>query len=405
MDDKYDVIIVGGGPSGSTSAIYHTRLGLKTLLIDKAVFPRDKVCGDGIPMKVLTLLKEMGVSLEELSRIGYQIDRLKLYSPSGVEVKYGEIDPESEAKSFCITRYLFDNFLFQRARQECGDVYDGVALRQLRRDNGRYYLTLQDNANGREQVVSAPIVIGADGANSRVRKFLGLEIVLPEYRFDGVRAYMQGAYFEPAVLIFYDEVTLPGYFWIFPVSKTKANVGLMVEKETCRQQGMNIREMFYYLLENNGDLKAALSGCQLLDEPKGHPLPLGHGAIDSIADGAMLIGDAASFINPITGGGIYYGMYSGKQAAYISKKAVDSGRFQKEDLREFQQFFRNKLLPGFDVANKMRRYFNKSGKVDRLFDRCNHSRIVANFFISLYGRPLPKHFYLNPFYWAAIIRN
>nr|NIT57503.1 NAD-binding protein [Fodinibius sp.]NIV12421.1 NAD-binding protein [Fodinibius sp.]NIY26085.1 NAD-binding protein [Fodinibius sp.] len=90
MDDRYDVIIVGGGPSGSTSAIYHNRLGLKTLLVDRAVFPRDKVCGDGIPMKVLTLLKEMGVSLEELKSIGYQIDRLKLYSPSGVQLKYGE---------------------------------------------------------------------------------------------------------------------------------------------------------------------------------------------------------------------------------------------------------------------------------------------------------------------------
>lgn len=405
MEDKYDVIIVGGGPSGSTSAIYHSRLGLKTLLVDKAVFPRDKVCGDGVPMKVLTLLKDMGISLEELNQIGYQIDHLKLYSPAGVHLRYGEIDPESEAKSFCITRYLFDNFLFQKARQECEHVYDGIALAGLRRENGINYVTLRRSSDGNEQVVTAPIVIGADGANSRVRKLLGLEIILPEYKFDGVRAYVQGDYFEPAVHIFYDVVTLPGYFWIFPVSKTKANIGLMVDKETCRKHNMNIREMFYYLLENNKDLKAILAGCHLLDKPKGHSLPLGHGAIESISDGAMLIGDAASFINPITGGGIYYGMFSGKRAAYISKKGVENGRFLKKDLQEFQQFFRNRLLPGFNVANKMRNYFAIPRKVDRLFQRCNHSRIIANFFISLYGRPLPKKFYLNPSYWAAIIKN
>ena len=194
IEDYYDVVVVGGGPSGSTSAWHHVKLGLKTLLIDKAVFPRDKVCGDGIPNKVLRLVKEMGISGNELQKIGYRIDAMNLYSPEGNRLKYGEMNPESEAKSFCSKRLLFDNLLFQKNKEINKHVYDGISLENLEYTGDKYTLTLKNRRTDSEVKLSTPLVIGADGAKSRVRKLLGLEAVDQNYKFDGFRLYAEADY-------------------------------------------------------------------------------------------------------------------------------------------------------------------------------------------------------------------
>ena len=405
MDDSYDVVVVGGGPSGSTSAWHHTKLGLKTLLIDKAFFPRDKVCGDGIPNKVLRLIKEMGIYGSELEKIGYRINAMNLYSPEGNQLKYGEMNPESEAKSFCSKRLLFDNLLFQKVKEINQHVYDGITLESLEYTGDNYILTLRNRRTDSEIKISTLLIIGADGAKSRVRKLLNLETVDQNYKFDGFSLYAQSDNFEPEIHIFYDEMTVPGYFWIFPVSETVANLGIMVDKNTCQKNRMNIRDMFYRLLQNNKDIKKHLNKAELIDNPQGCPLTLGHKNIPAIADGAILIGDAASMINPITGGGIYYGMISGINAAQISLTALDSRRFKKNDLTNFAKFYEDQLLPGYNVANHMRDYFTEKGKVNRLFRKCNKNRIYKNLLISLYGRPVTKYFYLNPTYWKSIIKN
>ena len=405
IEDYYDVVVVGGGPSGSTSAWHHVKLGLKTLLIDKAVFPRDKVCGDGIPNKVLRLVKEMGISGNELQKIGYRIDAMNLYSPEGNQLKYGEMNPESEAKSFCSKRLLFDNLLFQKNKEINKHVYDGISLENLEYTGDKYTLTLKNRRTDSEVKLSTPLVIGADGAKSRVRKLLGLEAVDQNYKFDGFRLYAEADYFEPEVHIFYDEVTTPGYFWIFPVSDTVANLGIMVDKNTCQKNQMNIRDMFYYLLQNNKDIKNQLNKAELIDDPQGCPLPLGHKNIPTITDGAILIGDAASMINPITGGGIYYGMISGMKAAQISSLASNSSRFKKNDLVNYARFYQDHLLPGYNVANRMRDYFTEKEKVNTLFRKCNNNKIYKNLLISLYGRPVSKYFYLNLNFWMSLVKG
>ncbi|GAB4366597.1 MAG: NAD(P)/FAD-dependent oxidoreductase [Calditrichia bacterium] len=403
MDEKYDVVIIGGGPSGSTAAFFHNKLGLKTLLIDKAYFPRDKACGDGIPKKVLRLLQEIGITAKELEQIGYRIDCLTLYSPAGVKLTYGEINPESEAKSFCSPRLLFDALIFQKVKSTYPHVYDGMGLEELHYEDSRYFLTLHDRRNEKRHHVSAPLIIGADGANSRVRKLLNLNVVDENYKFYGFRDYVEGKQFDPMVHIFYDELTLPGYFWIFPVSPTRANIGLMIEMEKSKKYHTNIRDMFYQLLTGSPQIKQVLGEVEPTGDTRGCPLPLGHGNIMNITDGAMLIGDAASFINPITGGGIYYGMLSGKQSAEISLKALETGRFDKAALREFYQFYKQKFLPGYNVANRMREYFRVSHNVDHLFRKCKRNKVYSNIFIGLYGRPVSRRFYLNPYFWWSVM--
>ncbi len=405
MDDIYDAVVVGGGPSGSTSAWHHSKLGLKTLLIDKAFFPRDKVCGDGIPNKVLRLMKEMGISGDELQKIGYRIDAMKLYSPEGSLLKYGEMNPESEAKSFCSKRLLFDNLLFQKVKEINPHVYDGISLESLQYTGNDYILTLKNRKTDSEIQITTPLLIGADGAKSRVRKLLNLETVDQNYKFDGFRLYAKADYFEPVIHIFYDEVTTPGYFWIFPVSETMANLGIMVDKSTCQKHKTNIRDMFYYLLKNNKDIKEQLDRAELIDDPQGCPLPLGHQNIQTITDGAMLVGDAASMINPITGGGIYYGMISGMMAAQVSLKASNSRQYKMKDLFNFSKFYEDQLVPGYNVANRMRDYFGEKEKVNRLFRKCDSNRIYKNLLISLYGRPVSKYFYLNLNFWMSLVRG
>ncbi|MFZ0388872.1 MAG: NAD(P)/FAD-dependent oxidoreductase [Calditrichia bacterium] len=406
MDREYDVVIVGGGPSGSTAAYYHAQYGLKTLLIDKAYFPRDKACGDGIPNKVLRLLKEMGISGDQLGDIGYRIDRMQLYSPGGQKLSYGEIDPDSEAKSFCSPRAQFDNLLFQWVKGTAAQVEEGMALEDLSRRDNRFILKIRNRRLEKTETVETPLLIGADGANSRVRKLLNIEAVDEDYKFDGYRTYAAGKSFDPVVHIFYDERTLPGYFWIFPVAENRANIGIMVERETCQQQNTNVRDLFYSLIDKNKDIAAQLDGAKISrKDARGCPLPLGHKNIVNYADGVMLIGDAASFINPITGGGIYFGMASAKAAAEVSREAHEKKDFSSAMMKQIYYFYSNQFETGFNVANSLRKFFRSKDKVERLFTWCDRSRIISNLFISLYGRPLLKRFYINPFYWAALLRN
>ncbi len=402
--EKITVVVVGAGPAGSSAALGLALQGHKAVLIDKAGFPRDKVCGDGIPGKVLKIFPQLGLNTEELNRLGFPIFGMKLYGPSGQQVTFGDSAVQGAAKSFCIPRKIFDNYLFEKASAQVSETLIAVKVTEIERIGSQWQLHLKDVKNGRERRLKADLVIAADGATSLLsRQVLHLKASF-EHRFWGVRQYFTGGPFANTVHIIYDKRLLPGYMWIFPVGAHRANVGLMAEQHSfAHKRAAPIQTLFNQILHENVQVRRILAEAKAEKRYSGAPLPLGTLPGRRVADGFISIGDAAAFINPITGGGIYYAMQSGLVAAQIVVQAIQRNDWTENGLMAYENWWRRQLLPGFKAADAMRRLMRSEKKANYLFNRMQKQGIWAKLFISIYGQPLPRFFFLHPRFWLGVL--
>jgi flavin-dependent dehydrogenase len=178
MEPEFDVIVVGAGPGGATAAAFLARAGVRTLLLDKAHFPRDKACGDAVCTKSVRILRELGlveaVERETCARVKSQV----LIGPQGAALPLPFVDQVGRRREpgsvYVIRRERFDNVLFQHARSLRGvTAIEGFDVSDLLHDGARVAGVIGTDDSGREQRYRASIVIGADGALSRVAQMAG----------------------------------------------------------------------------------------------------------------------------------------------------------------------------------------------------------------------------------------
>ena len=402
-ENEYQIAVVGAGPAGSVATICCKKNDLKVVLIDKAEFPRDKVCGDGIPLKTFNLLQKLGFNEVDLFQDGYKISQLKVYSPEYKTIVFGNMKADASTKSGCIPRKDFDNKLFKKAADSADKVLTGHKVINIENLADKKKITLKQISNGELKEVIVNAVIAADGANSVIAKMTGLLKRDEEHYFDGLRWYYEGKKFDSAVHLFYDKHTLPGYVWVFPVAEDRANVGIMINKKYKESSGRTIKDIFIDVLENNTNLKEVLHGAHPIDNIKGAPLPLGTLPGSRITDGIILVGDAAAFINPVTGGGIYFAVLSAMKAVDVLKKAITQADVSVHGIKEYEQWWQNEILPGFQYSALLKKWFDSEKFTTWFLNTASWFKPFANFFIMVYGRPLPKKTFLNPLFWIKVI--
>jgi geranylgeranyl reductase family protein len=301
--ERWDVVVVGGGPAGAAAALAAGATGCSVLVLDRADFPRDKVCGDGVAPEALDVLARLGVDTEALVAGYPPVPRLSLRSPKGAVVVRATARPAS-----VVPRAVFDGRLLAAA------LARGAGFR---RHTVRSVVADADGVTV-DGTLRAGVVIGADGAESAVRRGLGL----PSNRDHRIAVAIRG--YAPELpgqagtqLLVTTEQRWPAYAWSFPLGDGRANVG-------------------YGELVSGGITRAGLvDGLHRLlpgVDPAGlraHRLPLSTGR-PRLPDGRVLLaGDAASLINPLTGEGIFYAVLSGAlagQAAARGEAAGDSHR-------------------------------------------------------------------------------
>ena len=250
----YDVVVVGAGPAGSAAAIGMALSGWRVLLVDKATFPRDKVCGDFLSPRSLTALGQLGcweaVSLAQ----PYSIRRSVVHL-NGELISAGAMPEMAGLPGYglVIPRMIFDEILFRRAEQAGAKTAERFEVEQI--SVGAHGVTVSGQSSGRSQSFASRLVIIADGARSQLASSLG---VAP--RRDGrrdlfaLRAYYDGVASDPGTAaIFFDEAYFPGYAWMFPVGGGRANVGMGMVMDVSRRYGINVRERFvHWLAEDPG---------------------------------------------------------------------------------------------------------------------------------------------------------
>jgi menaquinone-9 beta-reductase len=297
-----DLLVVGGGPAGAAAAIRGAAAGLSVVVCDKATFPRDKTCGDGLTTSALRLLERLG--LDPATVPGWEpVGEVVLRSPSGRVVELPL--PTHGLFAAVAPRATLDAALLAVAARGGAEIRQGAGLGEIRSSPGGITATVGDEA------LSARYVIAADGMYSTVRRLTGVSGPhLGEWH--AFRQYFTGVEDRRLWVIFEPDL-LPGYAWVFPVAGGRANVGFGIP----RRPGMSVRPMaaqWRELLERP-PLRALLGGA----EPEGHhrawPIPADLARAPLSAGRVLFTGDAAGATDPMTGEGIAQALLTGILAA------------------------------------------------------------------------------------------
>jgi geranylgeranyl reductase family protein len=312
----FDVIVVGAGPGGATTAMYLARAGIRTLLVDKGTFPRDKACGDLLPRPCIDVVEDLG--LRE------RLDALPHGSPRTLVLRTETEQIRLEHVSYVtVARLSFDDMLF-RAAQERVETLEGARVQRvvaLAGEGSR--VEMITDAGARIDKV-ARLVVGADGYGSVVarrgqRRRGGERLAL------AVRGYWRNVPIaDHEVHFYYLRECSPGYVWVFPIGDGMVNIGLGVFTTEYRKHRGPLRAWFDALLRQS-PLREQLQGAEAQGRLLSWSLPLAGAKNPLHGEGFVLVGDAAGLVDPFWGHGIDTAMVSGRLASAAVVDAL-SGR-------------------------------------------------------------------------------
>jgi geranylgeranyl reductase family protein len=337
----YDVVVVGAGPGGSTAAVSLAQLGWKTLLLDKATFPRDKVCGDFISPRSLRVLKQIGCGPELEAANPNRLNSAQLYL-NGNQITEGVIPKVGDLPNYGYTlpRYVFDEIIFRHAERNGVEILEGCDVKDITIEPEK--VMLQAQVNGKKAQFQGRMVIGADGAHSIVARTLGMHKRDKKSTIVALRAYYDGVEGDTSQAdLFFDESYFPGYAWIFPLGDGRANVGLGMVMDVYQQYRINLRDRFMEWIEKDPIVRKRLGNARLDGRIVGWPLNTYRSAGGNFGERALLIGDAANFVDPINGEGIHTALESARIAAHVANKALLADDLSAQFLSQYEDQWRD----------------------------------------------------------------
>lgn len=316
MKHTYDVIVVGAGPAGSMAALHAAKGGASVLLLEK---DRDVGC----PVRCAE-----GVGIESMKGvvdirpewIANRIDRFRIIAPNGIsgEPDIDKVDPDIGGRGYILNRKVFDYDLAMMAVEAGADLHTKAYVHGLVTSNGSVE-GVRVRLLHREHQIKAEIIIGADGVESRVGKWAGIDTTTNfEFMASAAQMTLANINVEPDLCEFYvgSKVAPGGYFWIFPKSSHEANVGCAVDpKRSKTKKAIEFVREFVAERFPNASIMSTVAG--------GIP---GEPTLDTIVkDNVLLVGDAAHQANPFNGGGIASGMKAGIIAGEVAATAIKTG--------------------------------------------------------------------------------
>ena len=383
----FDVVIIGAGPSGSNAAISYKKLNpdLKIALVDKAIFPRDKSCGDAFGPGVISALKRFGN--EHILEDEPEVVSTTLFGPKniGIQNYIPEVKNKEDSIVYVIPRLDLDNRILNLAKEEEVETFEGYRFSKFFNNEESVSVEIENEAK-EKYILEAKLLVGADGANSRVRKSLNLKQNSDWNKAIAIRAYIDSPnyleIFKERTLMFEINVSaIKGYAWAFPSKGDLLNIGIGVPLSVFKKEKMDIKNLldeFVKTLEGRGVIVENLRMEKSFMLPFASSRPkLGHNRV-------ALIGDAGSMINPMSGEGIFYGMEAGFLLANATHQLInESGSVLNTGITKYEKVFNKRFGKHFLSCSLARLVFQSPFMTKRLLNIASLDQHTIDFVVEL----------------------
>jgi geranylgeranyl reductase family protein len=404
---KSGITIIGAGPAGITAALVLAKKGIPCLLIDKNQFPRDKICGDGLGGKVVSVLNRIDPAyVPGLAGKGFATGSYaaRFYSPGlkMIELSFNT-DQSENPPGFICKRADFDNFLLKKALSFPDIRFEGgLQVNKMTRHNG---IVMIDDKAGR-CIAETHLVLFAAGSDRQLIRQLGPDY--PDSAEDGigVRGYFEnvtGSDQKHAIEIHFLKELLPWYLWIFPFSDGSANVGLALPGPLAKKIPLSLKDLLFYLIETYPHLKKRFINAKLTGKIEANRLPVYSGAIPVAGDNYLLLGDAARLIDPFTGEGIGNAMMSGLWAAEIAAECLANNDFSYSGTQLYQEKIFGRLGPELAMSLKLQRLARRKILLDLVIGRASHKERTRNLISEMLYSADAKHKLNNPLFYLKLL--
>ncbi len=306
---EVDVVVVGAGPAGTAAAITARRAGLTVAVVDKASFPREKICGDGLTTTCLRLLEELGLDPRRVAS-WHRVDDVAISSPSQRQIVFPLPRRMGEFAVIAERRDL-DAALVELARSVGVEMHEGHGIATIDQVADRVIVTTDGGHH-----LTGRSVVAADGMWSPTRKLLGLETDRYLGEWHAFRQYFGNVGAQPGnrLHVWFEPDLLPGYVWSFPLPQGRANLGFGI----LRNGSIATRDMtrLWTDIVDRPHIRAVIGPDAEPEEPhRAWPIPARVGRLPLTLGRTLFVGDAAAAADPMTGEGIAQALFTGMAAA------------------------------------------------------------------------------------------
>ncbi|HZY64603.1 MAG TPA: NAD(P)/FAD-dependent oxidoreductase [Rubrobacteraceae bacterium] len=338
---RYDLIVVGAGPGGASTAYYGTRAGLDVLLLDRQEFPRDKPCGDGLMPHAASEVTLMGLGDWLDDPPHGKFSGFTIYTRTALLRQ--EVPPTLHGPhGYVVKREETDAKLLGRATAAGAEFRSGVRATELLRSAAGAVTGVEASENGEQLRFEAPLVVAADGVGGFAASGMKAHqnAVARRQYFKGV----DGPNKEHLHIFMTEDLNKSGagYGWVFYFGDGSANVGAGVSTKSLDRTGRNLKDYFDRFLEEP-EIARWLRQAEPEGPPKSWSLKMGMWGAKRYAQGLLMVGDAGSMIHPISGEGVGYALESGRLAASWVHEA------------HARRYFSASLLSGYERQLKRQR--------------------------------------------------
>jgi menaquinone-9 beta-reductase len=402
---KFDVIIVGAGPAGCAAARMLSGNGLKIGLLEKEVFPRDKICGDALGADVSRQFHLMNADLtEKFSQFKESLpsNGVRFFAPNYklLDIEF-KVPKNKFGGGFIARRIDFDNFFFEEiSKLPDVEIFQNEQVTAAIASPDK--ISLQTAYHNFE----AKIALGADGAHSILNKKLTENKVEKNHYCAGLRQYyenVKGFHGENHIELHFYKDLLPGYFWVFPLPGNRANVGLGMLSSAVSKKKINLKEKLKELLENHPNLKERFKDAVPLETIQGYGLPLGSKKRSLSGNRFLLLGDAASLIDPFSGEGIANAIRSGRVAASHVIKAMKENNFSASFNTQYDKEIYEKMWNEFRIGHSMQKMFRHPRIINFVIKKANNNKSVQMLLSSMLNNIDMKKELLKPSFYFKLL--
>jgi len=360
---QHDVIVVGAGPAGSATAYFLARQGADVLLLDKAEFPRDKTCGDAISPRGLRVLADMGL-LDELSAESHRVHSLHIYAPNGNRAVAAV--PRAEGYppyALVVPRLRLDASIQARACAAGAEFRGRHLVADIICSDGAACGVQARTPHGLREYDAGGVVI-ATGAATRLLESAGLLPAKPVHML-AARAYFDNVLgIDDQIEFYFNQVSLPGYGWMFPTGPHSANVGVGYIGDLHPSP----RSAFQQLIATHPRLQTILADAETDGVVKGFPLRVDFHRAQKTAPGIVATGEAVGLVNPFTGEGIDYALESGQLAAGAIADLLTRGApWTTANLAHYERALDRRFKTLFVMMMRARRLYYNRMVLNRIF--------------------------------------